>query len=249
MSEDANKDEGSTEAPPAVGAADLEAVKSEHASALKALEARVMKAEEAAGYAQRELEKTRSKAEERDKILKERAAAGDEGAANKLADEEKKTLLNQLEEYRLKVDSLTEQQKQGKIIDQVMPNLTPHFSNSGFAQTALREAVHKHCHVDETTGGIVFRDENGNPLMSQGSYTEPMKSEEFVEYLRQQMPDIALSRKVNGVVEPGQRIENTGTVGALNVYDLSKLSPADQRAALNRMSDEEAKALAKQIGF
>jgi hypothetical protein len=209
-------------------------------SEFESLSGRMQKIEENSAYLQRENEKLTSKSRELEGFVKKKGDEGD-ADANAIID---KARLDEIEQERVakdeKINTLESEVKEHRVTNAVITAVGSKFSETPFAREALKDKINQFAHWED--GKIVFKRPDGTMLVG-SKVNEQMSMDEFGEFLAREMPDIARTRKVNGVSDGGQR--TSGGTGE-RVYTFNELAamPDKGKSILKNPSEAQLRELA-----
>lgn len=183
-----------------------------------------------------DLEKLKAHSEELDILKKEKATNSPEDIDKYVANKEAEVTSrfeSTIADLQGKVDGLSGENRELKVVDKAMSALSGHFNDD--CHTFVKEIIRKSVHKD--AGDFVVKDDEGNVRYSKSNPTKKMDLEEYANEIAEQYPSMAKAKVPAGGKVPGDRVVNGRIAeGALQSYlrmsqeeRKSRFSVADRR--------------------
>lgn len=197
------------------------------------LNGKLMKAEESAAWAQREMQKLQKVKEERDKMIDDKASTGDPEAIKKIKDEYQGKLAETEEKFQKQLSESQNALKHERVTKQAIQKAAQYFNDD--ALDLIETKIAKFC--DWEDGQVVIRNEKGEIRYSENNKREKMGLDEFMKELTTKHPSCAKATSQPGTMTPGTKTSATGNGKSWNMAQVQAMTPSEQAQFFNANPD------------
>lgn len=200
----------------------------DYAKQVEELNKKLLKAEESAAWAQRELEKAKTVKADRDKMLDDKAKEGDPDAIKKIKDEAQNKIAEIEERLNKQLSETSNALKHERVTKGAIQAAAQYFNDD--ALDLIETKISKHC--DWEDGQIVIKDEKGEIRYSETNRREKMTIDEFMKELASKYPSIAKPTGKPGTQQPGHKTNSNDRT--VSIAQLQAMTSAEQSEAFKK---------------